>query len=154
MREYRLLKLFIFAFLLLYFVGGLAAKTLRLHGDEFFPVFSWFLFERVPFMRQQYAVQILSSYDRKLPEPVFFAKAKGLVPDPESITAYILIQDLGRAIAKKQPTKIANLRLAFEENYLFPSTDYKIVEIAYNPIDRFKNDQLLSIKSIKQLRKE
>ena len=73
LRSYRRLQRAVIMLLTGYFVAGMwLAYTRR---NEVFPVFSWFLFTRVPTAKMRYKVMVYESDGRVLQDPVFFERA-------------------------------------------------------------------------------
>ena len=74
---------FIIAFLIVYFVMGMATKVVS--EEALFPFFSWFLYAETPNMRYDYTVLIHEYDGRSFNPSVFINESLGMVADPHSI---------------------------------------------------------------------
>jgi hypothetical protein len=137
MQTYRRLQSLGIGFLVLYFVVGLA--SLATPRQEIFPIYSWFLFATVPNQDEKYDVRIYSVGHYKMETPVFYNDgAANIVLDPHSITAYKIIQKMGEAYTRDQMKEFRRYRKLFEKNALWSNTDYEIVKVSYDPIQRWE----------------
>ncbi len=143
-KSYRILKNFIFTFLIFYFIAGLSTEIL-LPGrqKDIPPFFSWFLFNHIPQSQaSQQAVRILEYQGKTFDPPVYFNQAYGVVEDPRSAKARELIRRLAGALLMEQKEESERLRRIFEQVYLPSSVRYDVVVVTYDP-----REQLLSGKS-------
>lgn len=139
MRNYTILKKFIIAFLVMYFIGGLFTEVLPAWRDKsMIPFYSWFLFDTVPNARQVPALRILEYRGNVLEPPPLFAEAQGLVDDPQSPKARELIGELSKSIMASQEEEGKRLRAFLEQSFLPPCVRYEVVLIEYDPIERWK----------------
>ena len=141
------LKKFIAMYLLFYFAAGLVARGIS--GQEIFPFFSWFLFDKVPNIKHKYMVRITNYKNEELKHPKFFSDAGGIVKDPHSVVADSLIGYFATSYIKKQDEVEGDkLRLLFEKNFLETDTDYELVRIKYNPLVRWKTGKIIEVKKL------
>lgn len=160
MKNYRKLACMLTFFLLAYLMLGLG--SLATSRQEIFPFFSWFLFAKVPSQIEKYAIVILPVQDERdeqnvqgtqeiqknfSAEGIFFEEAGSKVRRPHSVTAQRVIQNLGEAIESKDAENAALYRRKLEERYLYPSTNYQVVRIRYNPLTRVHARDLKRIES-------
>lgn len=139
MGNYTILKTFVLAFFIVYFVGGLATEILPPWKDKsMIPFYSWFLFDKVPNERHIPSLRILEYEGNSVEPPLLFAEAKGVVKEPRSPKARELIGALGRSIWKNQEEESRRLREFLEQSFLPLCVRYEIVMIEYDPIERWK----------------
>lgn len=136
MAAYRNCRAWVTLFLAGYFVLGLA--TLAVPGGEVFPCYSWFLFALVPGRETQYAVRLLEVRGQKLPEPLLFQDAEGLVAEPHSVVVRDLARQFGMALEEGRLDEQARLRRALEKNYLPTPCRYELVVMTYGPLTRWR----------------
>ena len=151
MADYNLLKKLIIAFLIIYFIGGLSTLALPAWKDKkLIPLYSWFLFDRVPSeKRVAHVVRILEYQGKILQPPLLFTEAKDVVAEPRSQKAREIIQELSLGIMQNQDEGNKELQKLFEQNFLPPCVRYEIASIEYNPIERWKSNQY-EIKTSKE----
>ena len=121
-----------------YFVLGLASFG----TGEIFPIFSWFLFARVPGHVKRYELVLDVVRGHPLPKPVFYDQADGLVADSHSIVAKRVINSLGKALDEGDLSAIARVRRALESDYLPPDSEYTIVEVSFEPLRRWRSGEM------------
>jgi hypothetical protein len=119
-----------------YFALGLL--TLLLPRREVFPLYSWFLFALVPGRESDYALRLREVNGQKLPEPVLYQDAKGLVADPHNVTVREIVQQFGRAVEKGRVQERLRIRRVMEKDYLPPLCRYELVIITYDPLARWR----------------
>ncbi|HZV36729.1 MAG TPA: hypothetical protein VFB72_19285 [Verrucomicrobiae bacterium] len=135
MRAYRRIRIFISWFLSAYFAMGL---LMLLRPDmEIFPVFSWFLFARVPQSGAQFGLLLHQVNSRKIEPPRLYQEAGDLVPTAHSVTVYKLAQELGAAIEKNSP-ETTRCRDLLEKDWLPPQSSYELVKLNSDPVTRWK----------------
>lgn len=123
-------------FLILYFVGGLL--SLLTPKQEIFPLYSWFLFAKVPSKEEKYALLIVSSQSKNLVKPIFFEEAGNTVKYSSSISAQRVIQMLGEGFEKRREEQVQTSKKILEERFLHPDTTYQLMKIKYDPLERKK----------------
>jgi hypothetical protein len=142
MQTYRRLQSLGIGFLIFYFVVGLL--SLATPRQEIYPIYSWFLFALVPNQEDRYDVRIYAVGNYKMEKPVLYSDGPdNISPDPHSITSYKVIQKMGETYEKKDVKEFKRYRELFEKNSLWGKTDYEIVKVSYDPIQRWetgKND--------------
>lgn len=136
------MRKWVVGFLAAYFAGGLL--MLLQPEMETFPVFSWFLFARVPQCGSQYALLLHEVNGQKLDLPRLYQQGGSLVPEPHSVTVFKLTQQLGAAVEKNLPEQ--NRFRALLETHLPPQTKYQLVKLNADPIVRWKTGQYKIIK--------
>ena len=151
MVDYNFLKKFIIAFLIIYFIGGLSTLALPAWKDKkLIPLYSWFLFDKVPSeKRTAHVVRILEYQGRILQPPLLFTEAQDVVAEPRSPKAREIIQELSLGIMRNRDEENKELQKLFEQNFLPPCVRYEIALIEYSPIARWKSDQY-EIKTSKE----
>ncbi len=122
--------------LLLYFVVGIS--TAILHGDEVYPFVSWFLFTTVPQERIDYGLLIYEFDGKTVEPPRLYQEAHGIVPDADSMTAYRVIQQIGKAKADNQTEELRTLVALLEDSFLQAPARYELVRIRYRPLERWR----------------
>jgi hypothetical protein len=138
MREYRRIRRLLWWFLAAYFVGGLL--TLLLPQMEIFPVYSWFLFAKVPDSAPQYGLLLLNVDGRPVEPPRLYQEANNLVSSPHSVTVFKLTQKMGATVERNIPDKTGTREL-LEKNWLPPQTRYELVKMNADPITRWKTGE-------------
>lgn len=126
----------------MYFLVGMSARIFVLPKEEIFPIFSWSLFSYVPSVVYNYDVQILRYKNLEMKPPILYHEAEKIVPKAQEISAYIVIQAWGKALAKKDYEQAKKQQAIFERIYLLPKTKYQVVLIKYNPITRWQNNTM------------
>lgn len=145
MGRYQALKLFLVAFLGMYFAIGIAASTVLksfLVHDEIYPVFSWFLFDKVPKERNVFGLRLHQVGEAEISPPLLFQEAEIWVSNPHSITAQTLIQRLGRARLGHSREDVVSIRRMLEKGFLPPDTRYELVRIRYHPLKRWRTGEM------------
>lgn len=142
-RKYSLL---IIGFICTYFLVGMITGFLG--AKEIYPFFSWNLFSYVPNMTSEYAIIVYEYDDITLSPPQLYQQAKGILRQSNSITAYYLIQDFGRAYENKERGEAERLQKLFEANYIEAPAKYRLIRIFFNPLERWKTGkyQIINIK--------
>lgn len=137
MREYRRTRNGIALFLALYFAGGMLA--LLRPDQEVFPVYSWFLFARVPNERWQYGLLLEEVGGHELESARLYHDAVGAVYAPHSVTVHKLTQRLGAALERNDSEEVARARELLEKNWLPRPARYSVVKLNADPIARWKS---------------
>jgi hypothetical protein len=144
MGGYNKLKVLIFAFLVVYFVGGLSTEVfLKGKQKEFIPFFSWFLFDYVPNEKRvnKYSVRISEYANKKINPPILYENAYGIVDTPQSPKARELILRLGKSLERGNKIESQRLRQLLEQIYLPRPVRYEIVIVTYQPLLRFESGE-------------
>lgn len=142
MRKYRRIRNCLCGFLAAYFVVGLLMVSRP--DMEVFPVFSWFLFARVPQSGPQYALLLHEVNGQKLEPPRLYQACGDLVREPHSVAMFKLTQQFGAVVERNlTDKKVRNLL----ENRLPPQTRYELVKLNENPIVRWKTGRYEITKS-------
>lgn len=119
----------------------IALSTYATLDREIFPFFWWELFSYIPAQfKSDYGLEIVKYDDQLLEAPLYFEEAASLLPDPESITAYITIQSLGEAITDGDDAEVERLRGLIEGPHLSnPSAvEYQIVKRDYDILEKWR----------------
>ena len=149
--SYKLLRKIIMAFLIFYFSVGLFARYLSDGVEDVYPFFSWFLFSKVPARIQiDFAIRIHEFAEKRFEPPIFFEKAKGIYDKTSYSTTdyYHLVQLLGMSLQSNRMNEVKRLRRELEKNFLSYPVVYEVVELKFNPIERWKTGQFIGIKSL------
>jgi hypothetical protein len=142
MKSYRRLRLFAVAALLAELCVGLGGVLTP--RAEIFPFASWFLFSLVPGKTSDYDLVLRAQGGRQFDPAPRFSQAGWMVATPHSIVAYQLIQQLGHAV-EHHDARVAALRQQIEAQFTLPGVRYDVVKASYLPVERWKNDQTLSL---------
>jgi len=129
---------------------GLILETFIRGTNEIFPIYSWSLFSRIPNNVHDFGLRILTVGDVKLNPTLYFQEADQWLPKASSITAYVNIQKLGKAILSEDAARVEDIRRVFEPLYLggVGSVHYEVVRRSYNPLDRWKHRRFKSVRSL------
>lgn len=164
--QFSLIRLRGFLTLLLtsYFLGGivmgLQTQILQLmshyhlnsysNSEEIFPVFSWFLFDRVPNNIQKFNIIIYEYNGKIFNPPVPWKKVFKKVSGARLHQARILIKRMGDAHTVGNLDEFNTSRQLFEKIVLDnKNTEYEIIQEVYNPLEKWKlGDSKNKIKSI------
>lgn len=140
MRRYRRLQAAVAGILLMMFVAGEAA-LLRPPTYEMFPFYSWSMFALVPNKTEQFYVFVTK--DGVTRE---YTRAKKWVGESaNSVIAYTVIQQYGKALRSGNKKEIANWRRQFEENHI---PDDLIYEVRYgkgDPMVRWHQERMKEV---------
>ncbi|MDI3289316.1 hypothetical protein [Polyangium sp. 15x6] len=116
-----------------YFLIGIATRA----TGEIFPVWSWFLFAAVPQRQTHYSALLLEVEGANLSEPMLYQDGKDIIPSPNSPTAAVLLDRLGKALESKD-AEATTLRQTLETNYLPRVKRYAIVKLSYRPLEYWR----------------
>lgn len=136
LRGYRRLKGVVAGVVLLVFVAGEAA-LLRPPTYEVFPFYSWSMFALVPNESDQFHVFVTKDGETRE-----YTRAKKWVADANSITAYTVIQQYGKALRSGNVQEIAKWRRQFEENHLPPGLGYEVRHSRGDPMVRWRRERV------------
>ena len=140
------LKIFLVSFLVLYCTGGFLSHQ-RKPEQEVYPFFSWFLFPSVPYIQTEFVILIHEFNGKTIEPPRFSTEIKGVLSF-HGAGYYKITQELGRGILNENEDKIENLREQFEKLFLSHPVLYEVVQITFDPIERWKTEKILHKKSI------
>ena len=149
--SYGVLKKFIIIFLIVYFSAGMLARHLSKGPEDVYPFFSWFLFHRVPPRTQTgFSIRVHELDGRRFEPPIFFEEVGDMYDkDSRSAREYQhLVRILGRSVKQNKTDEVERLREKLERNFLSHPATYEIVEVTYNPVDRWRTGRLIDVKSI------
>lgn len=148
---YRSLKILLILFLLIYFLVGLYARTIRTEDEDLYPFFSWFLFSVVPArVQEDYIIKIVEYRGSQVNPPALVEKTSGIFNKSRSLAEYFqMTRNLGVAVSQGQAEQVKRLRVHIETNLFSgkPLT-YAVYRVTYSPIERFKTGQLLSSQEL------
>jgi hypothetical protein len=136
MKRYRA---FLYAWLLATVLYVAVGNYTWMRGSyEVFPVFAWELFSYVPGAATDYGVRLTQIGGAPLTPPRYFEEAAGLVRDTHSIEAYVVIQDLGRAVESGDADAVAQARTTLESLYLdgLGAVTYDLYQRRASPLAR------------------
>src|SRR5688572_17873859 len=68
MGKVKTLKYWLICMVALYAFGGVSLRYINPENPEVFPVFAWYLFSSVPYLRIEYSIEILE-YDQSIFDP-------------------------------------------------------------------------------------
>lgn len=145
MKRYRRQRTCLFLFLVAYLVLGQAshwAPVKWMPHREVFPFFSWYLFVDVPGDRTDFGLRIHESGEQSFDPPVYFEDAEGVVSQPHSIAAHVVVLRLGKAIEAQDDATVEELRGLLEKRYLPERVRYGIVKRRFDPLERWKTGAL------------
>lgn len=149
--HYHRLKVLVIGFLIAYFVVGIAARTVTAGDEDTYPFFSWFLFSKVPSrIQSDYAIKIIEVDGKPLPQPTLLEKTSGIFNNSRSLAEYFqTARNLGVSLKQKQLGQVNQIRTHLEKN-LFSGrlVTYEVLEIRYNPIERYKSGKFISSERI------
>lgn len=131
-------KIWIGAFLILYFLGGVYAKTVDNNGD-FYPFFSWSLFSKVPDrFEEDFRILLHRAGNQTFESPVLL-EATDYYNKRVDLTEYrFLVQNVAQAVRRGKPEEIAARRAELERNFTVRPVTYEIAVVRYSPIERWK----------------
>ncbi|MEM8861795.1 MAG: hypothetical protein AAGD96_26025 [Chloroflexota bacterium] len=150
---YKFQKSVIATVVILYFVIGNFSWGVFRH--EIYPIFSWELFSLVPNLEVDYGLQIISMNESSLEKPTYFQELPNDFKDAESIIAFFVIQDLGKAIDANDQEAIIDLRDQIETTFFSSknNVEYAVVKRSYHPVDRWKTgkfeEEILMVTYVK-----
>lgn len=139
MRRYRRLKRVVAGILLVMFLAGEAA-LLRPPTYEVFPFYSWSMFALVPNETGQFYVFVTKDGETRE-----YTRAKKWVADANSITAYTVIQQYGKALSSGNKKEIAAWRRQFEENHIPDGLFYEVRYSRSDPMTRWRQERLADV---------
>lgn len=148
MKRYHSFQLVMFFLLALYFiVGSVSWFVFRV---EYYPIFSWDLFSRVPNTVTDYGLLITAVDQAPLDQQLYFEEASMLFADTNSIIASNMIQGIGYNTTVGNKADAEALRIQFESLYFeaYQSVTYEIVQRTYTPIERYQNSLFISEESL------
>ncbi len=103
-------------------------------GYEVFPFFSWFLFPLTPTTEVRYELVVTEQGGRRLPEPLTLRHFPPRA-EPLPVEAYYLVQSLGEALWRKDPSEVSHVRRLLDGPFLPSSCRYRILRVSGQPMD-------------------
>lgn len=130
-----------FLFLIFYFFAGLLSHSLSDGSGKTEPIFSWFLFYKVPAAeRVDYKMLIRKIEEEEFDPPIFFEEAKGAFTSNFYMHRYNhLFRELGKSIQNKEDDKINYYIRQLERKAIKKPIVYEISRVEYNLIEKWKN---------------
>ncbi len=139
-------------FLLSYFLIGVSARLTMRYEEQFYLIYSWYLYSKVPPpLQNEFSVLIYKIADERFSPPLFIDDTKGLVFSRMIDYGHTIVHDveaLGKAVSSGQKMNVGRARESLEKNFLHLPVVYEVVRISFNPIDRWKTGNLLQINSL------
>lgn len=134
-----LLRGFIVALLLGYAIASFLTELRPPFRERrLIPLFSWFIFHTAPQDSRDFTV-LFRGYDgRSLDPPLLFGEAWGIVADPRSSQAADLFRRWGHSLRTGDSSDAKALRRIFESSFLHRPAEYELVEISFDPVERWK----------------
>lgn len=146
------LKKIILVFLLLYFIAGTTARVLIQSEERVYLVFSWYLYAKVPHRVQtEYSVLVDKIGDKTLSPPLLIDDTKDILYSGSMEFNHTLVHDvndLGDAFHEGRTQDVEAARRRLEAGFLHTPVVYELVELASNPIERWKTGKFISIKHL------
>jgi hypothetical protein len=140
MRRYRRLQGAVAGILLVMFVAGEAA-LLRPSTYEVFPFYSWSMFALVPNKTEQFYVFVTKDGVTR----EYTRAKKWLGESANSVIAYTVIQQYGKALRSGNKKEIANWRRQFEENHIPDDLDYEVRYSKEDPMVRWRQERMTEV---------
>ena len=124
-----------------YFLIGIA---LGFSGkrQEIFPIFSWFLFDKVPNTVTRYNIMIHQYQGKDFNPAITLSQGSSFIVGNQEIKARVLIQQLGKAHARGDKNEFSRLRNILETNFFKETTKYELILETYQPIQRWKTGEV------------
>jgi hypothetical protein len=143
--SYPTLKKFVLSSLALYFVIGVCVNYLT-PTREVYPFFSWNLFSGIPNVGHETVLEILLYEGTEYDPPLQAAENAFVFQYAHQTPNYYrpLITDLGNAIKSHDAPRIADDRKKLERVFPPSPVRYRIVEITYDPLERWNTGALRS----------
>jgi len=133
----RLLGLFLPAFLLCYFVVGVA----RMGKTEFYPIGSWAMFSTVPNEVTTYRLRVTGIGVQPIAPPAYYGSQQGVLTAPVKISTVFAIRRLGSALDRHETQLAEQLRPVVERAVLPEGATYDIVAQRYWPIEKWLHNR-------------
>ena len=156
--SHSLLEKLIVLFLVSYFVVGVYAHFYIINQEEVYLLYSWDLYTKVPpRIQTEFAILIHEFEGKRLENPIIFERARGVLYS--SLTEYrhatynkTSIQNIVRLLApsilQDKTREIERLRMELEKTFLSHPVVYEVVEVTFNPIERWKNGRFININRL------
>lgn len=147
--SYRTTKYCIIALLIAY--GAIGFWTRQMPKGEYYPFFSWILFDRIPETpRTDYTIRITAVSGRDIEPPPLFKDARRFFSSiNNSPPAYqFIIRDLGAAIEAGDTAHVDSERRRLEENFTERPLRYEILKIHYDPIAFWTDSRLIAAERL------
>ncbi len=139
-QRYRKLKALVAAVFVVMFVAGETA-LLRPPTYEVFPFYSWSMFALVPNETGQFYVFVIK--DGEMRE---YTRAKKWVGEAaNSVIAYTVIQQYGKALRSGNKNEIATWRRQFEENHIPDGLVYEVRYSKGDPMVRWQQERVADV---------
>jgi hypothetical protein len=150
-RAYRRRQGWLAAILAVQLVGGLA--VLAAPGQEVFPLFSWFLFPLTPQSpATEPELQLLEYRGQRFDPPVALAAVRDAVTAAQAPVVVALGQDMARAVAAGDEAAADRLRRTLESSLNPGAGRYRLVEVTYDPLARFRHGDTLGVQTLREYR--
>lgn len=135
--SYRFARTWLPRLLPTYVVAAMLASAAP--GFEVFPFFCWFLFPVTPTVETRYELEVERLAGQALAQPTPFRRLH-LVAEPHAMDAWTAVQALGRAVRSNDQTELARLRRRLEANFLPGPSRYRVVEVVFDPMERWRGE--------------
>jgi hypothetical protein len=127
-------------FILLMFGAGEAA-LLRPPNYEVFPFYSWSMFALVPNETEQFYVFVTKDGETRE-----FTRAKKWVGEAaNSIVAFTIIQEYGKALLAGNKNEIVKWRRQFEGNHMPDGLGYEVRYCKGDPLARWQQERIAEV---------
>lgn len=135
--------LLVFVFLLTQAIMGLSANALADDGPEdWYPFFSWFLFDEAPARLQ--TGYVIRFTDEGGVTHIYPAPAAHVEDFRETPLSYHLVENFGRAVTGGQEEAVSRMLPALEAAVAPRSDAFTLFRVVYNPVEYWKNGTVRS----------
>lgn len=146
---YQTMKKLVISSLIFYFLIGVFSGGYPKY--EFYPLFSWFLFSKVPDpIQEEYTIAIKSFEGNEIESPVFFENAADFFSEEKGTPSFYqqTIQELGRKIELNEQDSISNFRKILEGGFKSYPVSYDVIFLKYHVIDYWTEQKVIETRKI------
>ncbi len=148
-KNFRVLFLLFFVF---YFIIGNAARLTARGEEQLYLISSWYLYSRVPApVKTEFTIVVHKAGNQTFNPPVYLDNKQGVIFNQKLDYNHSLVHnvaDLSRALQLENKSMILTARKSLEGNFILSPVVYDVVEISFNPIERWKDGSLLITRTI------
>ncbi len=139
-------------FLFLYFLIGVTARLGMDNEEQVYLVSSWYLYSKVPpSIQKDFTVLVHQVGGKVYSPPLFIDDTQGIVFSSLVDYNHSLVhnvRDLGRAVLFGEKMEITRAQTELESKFITRPISYELVQISFNPIDRWKTGKILQSQSL------
>lgn len=143
-RQQLLFLILSFYFIVGIFLGVTNSLNKRPRTSEIFPIFSWFLFHKVPRDKVTAYNIIIHKYNGQIFNPgIPFEEAdQSIVMNNKNSVVQTLLNKMGNLYRRNKQKEFTKYRQIFEQNHLKGQVEYELVQEKYSLLQRLETGEI------------